>query len=149
MAIYKAILFYGHSNFSLGILEYCPQEQCLAREQHYLDTLEQHEYNILKTAGSPLGHKHSEAARQKMSEACLAYYTENPEARTVAIAAANAARSKAVFVTNIETNETVSYVSQNAAARELKVSRAAIQKCLKSKNLLRQIYRIIRLKSSD
>ena len=50
-SIYNAILKYGHSNFSLTILEYCKPEKCLEREDYYLCSLP-HEYNILKKAGS-------------------------------------------------------------------------------------------------
>ena len=49
-------------------------------------------------------------------------------------AAANAARSKAVLVKNIETGETVEYVSQSAAARALGVGPTSINSCLKRKN---------------
>jgi group I intron endonuclease len=52
--IYKSILKYGHSKFSLDILEYCESSLCIAREQYYLDLLKP-EYNILKIAGSRLG----------------------------------------------------------------------------------------------
>jgi group I intron endonuclease len=50
----------------LEILEYCAGDQAVSREQYYLDLLKP-EYNILKTAGSLLGHKHSEEVRAKMS----------------------------------------------------------------------------------
>ena len=50
-SIYNAILKYGHSNFSLTILEYCEPEQCLEREDFYLSS-EKHEYNICQKAGS-------------------------------------------------------------------------------------------------
>jgi group I intron endonuclease len=45
MLIYKVLLGlrpiwkHGHSNFSLEILEYCEQDNVVAREQHYLDNL--------------------------------------------------------------------------------------------------------------
>ena len=57
---------YKVSGFRLEILEYCASaEECIAREQYYLDLL-QPEYNILKTAGSSLGYIHTEEARAKM-----------------------------------------------------------------------------------
>lgn len=65
-AIYSAILKYGHSNFSLDILEYCESEVLISREQYYIDVLKP-EYNILKIAGSKLGFKHSEVTRVQMS----------------------------------------------------------------------------------
>ena len=65
--IYRALLKYSYSNFKLEV-EYCKPEECLAKEQECLDRLE-HEYNILPTAGSLLGFRHTEAIRQKMREA--------------------------------------------------------------------------------
>lgn len=51
------------------VLEYVlDRERLIEREQHYIDAL-QPEYNIAPLAGSLLGFKHSEAAKQKMSEA--------------------------------------------------------------------------------
>jgi group I intron endonuclease len=66
--ISRALLKYGYSNFKLEVLEYCKPEQCIDREQYYLDTLP-HEYNISSKAGSRLGCKHSEAACKKIREA--------------------------------------------------------------------------------
>jgi biotin operon repressor len=51
-------------------------------------------------------------------------------------------------VTNIETGETVEYVSQKAAAKDLGVSATAIGKCFKSKKLLKKTFSITS-KSSD
>lgn len=65
MTIYKALLKYGHSNFSLSILEYCEPDKCIEREQYYIDLFKP-EYNILQTAGSSLGYKHSEEAIEKI-----------------------------------------------------------------------------------
>jgi predicted transcriptional regulator len=53
-----------------------------------------------------------------------------------------------VSVKNIETGETVEYVSQSAAAKALGVCHQAISNCLKSQKLLKQTY-IISAKSSD
>ena len=66
LRIYKALLKYGYSGFKLEILEYCYLEILLEREQFYLDTWNP-EYNILKVAGSPLGYRHSEAAKKLIS----------------------------------------------------------------------------------
>jgi len=77
--VYKALLKYGYSNFRLEILEYCPPDICLEREQYYMDLFKppwpapergragaRAEYNILKTAGSSLGFKHSEETLKKL-----------------------------------------------------------------------------------
>lgn len=52
--IKDALLKYGHTNFTLDILEYCPKAKLLEREQFYLDLLIP-DYNILKYAYSLLG----------------------------------------------------------------------------------------------
>lgn len=67
MSICKALLKYGYTNFQLEILEYCEPSNCIEREQYYLDLLAP-EYNILKTAGSTLGYKHSEETKSKISK---------------------------------------------------------------------------------
>jgi group I intron endonuclease len=67
-AIYRAILKYGCSNFSLSILEYCDKGEIIEREQYYIDHLKP-EYNLLPTAGSPLGYKHTEEAKANMRAA--------------------------------------------------------------------------------
>jgi group I intron endonuclease len=70
MIISKAILKYGYSNFKLEILEYCDAPNVIEREQYYLDLLNP-EYNILKTAGSTLGYKHTEETLAKLKARVL------------------------------------------------------------------------------
>jgi group I intron endonuclease len=65
-AIYSAIIKYGHSKFSLDILEYCEPSILILKEQYYIDNLNP-EYNILKVAGSRLGSKHSEKTKTLLS----------------------------------------------------------------------------------
>lgn len=43
--IYRALLKYGYSNFSLDILEYCEPDLLIKREQYYVDLFKP-EYNI-------------------------------------------------------------------------------------------------------
>jgi group I intron endonuclease len=45
--IYRALLKYGDSNFSLDIIEYYEPSVLIAREQYYIDLLKS-KYNILK-----------------------------------------------------------------------------------------------------
>lgn len=63
--IKDALLKYGHINFTLEILEYCPKAKLLEREQFYLDLLVP-DYNILKYAYSLLGFKHSQESIEKL-----------------------------------------------------------------------------------
>ncbi len=64
--IKNAILKYKISNFSIDILEYCDKDTLLKREQYYIDNMKP-EYNILKIAGSRLGHKLSMETKLKIS----------------------------------------------------------------------------------
>ena len=52
--IYRALLKYGYSNFSLVILEYCDILGVIEREQYYIDSLNP-TYNICKLAKSSQG----------------------------------------------------------------------------------------------
>jgi len=72
MAINRALLKYGYSNFQLEVLEYCEPSLLIEREQFYIDLL-QPEYNVLAKAGSSLGFKHSEETKQKMSESRIGH----------------------------------------------------------------------------
>ena len=62
--VYKALLKYGYSNFSLEILEYCHKKDCINREQFYLDSL-QPEYNLNPIAGSRQGSFQSSDTKNK------------------------------------------------------------------------------------
>lgn len=68
--IYRALLKYGYSSFTLEIIEYCDPDKLMEREQYYLDTLNP-TYNILPTAGSTRGHRHTEESKAKIRDACL------------------------------------------------------------------------------
>jgi group I intron endonuclease len=48
-------------------LEYCDPKDLLSREQYYFNLFNP-EYNILKTAGSSLGRKHSELTILKIQK---------------------------------------------------------------------------------
>ena len=55
---------YGINNFKYTILIICSTDNLLMYEQRCLDTLNPY-FNVCKTAGSCLGKKHSDEARQK------------------------------------------------------------------------------------
>ena len=137
--ISRALLKYDYSNFKLEILEYCDPKDVIKREQHYLDNFKG-EYNILPTAGSLLGHKHTEETKAKIRDAFQKiWHNRDQTARAAIIAAANAARSQAVLVTNLHTGETVEYASQNQAARELGFAVSTIHVYLKNGKPLKGI----------
>jgi group I intron endonuclease len=72
---------YGADAFVFEILEECSREQCIKREQHYLDSLlfascndirfHRLGYNICRLAGSSLGVKRSKETKTKISLAKL------------------------------------------------------------------------------
>jgi len=68
--ISRALLKYGYSNFKLDILEYCDSSVLIEKEQYYLDKLNP-KYNILTTAGSIAGYRHSEASLELIRAAAL------------------------------------------------------------------------------
>lgn len=70
----KAIRRHGEHNFKLEILEYCPREMLIEREQYYLDTYKPfirtgRGYNVREKADSNLGIQLREETRLKMSKA--------------------------------------------------------------------------------
>lgn len=67
MIINKALVKYGHSNFSFHILEYCDVTNVVSREQYYIDLFKP-EYNSLEVASLELGWKHSDLSLEKMKE---------------------------------------------------------------------------------
>jgi group I intron endonuclease len=82
--IYNALLLHGYSGFSLSILEFIDisnlskkeaRKLILEREQYYLGLIfkeaEPNTYNILPTAGSSLGYKHTEVSKELISKANL------------------------------------------------------------------------------
>lgn len=56
----------GEDKFIFSAVEICPKEDLIAREQYYIDTLNP-EYNMCRVAGSPLGRKHTQESKDKMS----------------------------------------------------------------------------------
>ena len=90
MSIYKALLKYGHSNFSLDILEYCDINSITEREQYFINLLAP-KYNILKIAGSPSGYKHTPETIEKLR--LLGAGRKHSEETKAKLRAANKGRS--------------------------------------------------------
>jgi len=142
MIINRALLKYGYSNFILEILEYCEPSKCIDREQYYIDLLKP-EYNILPTAGSSLGFKHSEETLAKMSGVNNPNFGKILSEETRAkIAAAKKGNLNAMFgktkpegagkptqrisVLDVVNNNTFEYDSMSAAARALDIKQSRI-----------------------
>ena len=168
-AIHNALLKYGHSNFTLDIIEYCEGVDPIIREQYYLDLLRP-EYNILEQAGSSLGFKHSEETleffknNRKVSEetrknlslaATGRILTEedkkkisssrqgiklSDEIRAKISAAAISLKGVPVIIKNIITLEVIEYTSLTEAAKAIGVSRTAVKKAIISEKPIKKIY---------
>jgi group I intron endonuclease len=174
MAIYKAIVKYGHSNFKLEILEYCDKTKVLVREQYYIDLLKP-EYNILTIAGSSLGFKHTQKTlnmfkfrsasvetRFNLSKSAKGRVLSEETRTKISVARkgiklSEVTRDKlsiinqmshglAVLVHNIKTNEIREYSTVTEAALTLNVSRTTIKNNIKSGKILKDEY-IITLKN--
>lgn len=143
MVIYKALLKYGYAGFRLEILEYCSPEVLLQREQFYFDLFNP-EFNILKVAGSPLGYRHSEAAKKLISlsnknkevsestrklqrDALLGRIFDQERIDKMRIS--NTLR-KPVIVTNRDTGDISEFTSMTEAGKFLGLSRVSVNKYL-------------------
>jgi len=173
MLIYKAILKYNYSSFSLDILEYCETGNVLYREQYYIDSLKPG-YNILQIAGSTLGYKHTEEtlekfklrkysdeARANLSEAATGrVLSEETKAKIsdarkgiklsddtkLKISATTAFNiGVAVEIANIETGKSELFPTMTDAALALGISRTTVKNTIKSGKVFRNMY-IIKLK---
>ncbi len=170
MPIYRAILKYGYSNFTLEILEYCEPDKTVTREQYYIDLLKP-EYNILTTAGSTFGYKHTKETLEKFKSRVLSdearanlavsatgrVLSEQAKAKISAarkgiklsdktrakLSAATAAiHGVAVEVTNIKTGETQQFATMTDAGVALGVTRTTIKKTIQSGKIFRNSYTI-------
>lgn len=145
MPIYKALLKYGYAEFRLEILEYCSTEKLIQTEQFYFDKFNP-EYNILKFAHSPLGYRHSEAAKKMIGLASknreVAESTRDlrrealvgkvfDKERLEKMRMANLLRQP-VLITNNKTGEKQEFSSLTDAGAYLGISRVSVKKYLLS-----------------
>lgn len=139
--IYRALLKYGYNSFKLEILEYCEKDILLCRKQYYLHRINP-EYNILKTAGSVLGLKHTNKAIEAIRKSKLGITLSEERRLTAAISSATALP---VLVTEIKTNDNKAFTSIRAAANYIGIHHSYIAKCIKSKGLYISKMYIVRL----
>jgi len=161
MAIYKALLKYGYAGFRLEILDYCSTEKLIQKEQFYFDKYNP-EYNLLKIAGSPLGYRHSEAAKKligiasknrKVSEstrdikreALLGKALDKEHLEKMRLS--NTLR-QSVLLTNTETGEIQEFSSMTDAGVYLGISRVSVRKYLLS-NIPYKGYTVSKAPSKD
>lgn len=126
MIINKALLKHGYSNFKLEILEYCDPKEVAKREQYYIDAFSP-EYNILKTAYSSLGYKHTKESLVKINKNLVIL---------------NKSKSIPVKVTNLETNIFQEYTSLSDAAKGLNTSKTTLRKYILSSKPFKGIYKL-------
>jgi hypothetical protein len=146
--IYRALLKYGHSNFSLDILEYCEPNVIISREQYYIDFLNP-EYNILKKAGSNLGFKHSEATKLRMSinkaKEKHPFYGKKRSEETILRMSINSKTALTVKIYDIITNDTKVFRSNVQAGKYLGISERTIRNYKKSGRVYKNKYLILSL----
>ena len=126
MIINKALLKHGYSKFKLEILEYCNAKEVAKREQFYMNALDL-EYNVLKTAYSSLGYKHTKDSLVKINKT---------------LAKLNKNKSISVKVTNLETNVSHEYTSLTDAAKNLNTNKTTLKKYILSSKPLKGIYKL-------
>ncbi len=141
--VLNALFKYGYSKFSFEILEYCSAEECIRREQYYIDSLNP-EYNLKKKAGSSFGYKYAEETRAKMSEvkkgeANPMFGKNHSEETRAKISNAQKGRSRTegsgkpsqkIEILDIKNNISTIYDSMSAAALDLKIGQSTISKYL-------------------
>lgn len=161
--IVRALLKHGYANFRLEILEYCNKEECLSREQYYLDLLKP-EYNTLLIAGSPQGVKQSyehvlknsgknhynfgknqseefkEGIRQAMSGDKNYLYGQSLTDVTKTRMSLTNSKRIVIAVYDRELNKETLYNSKAGAARALDCSRPALEYQILKEGLLRGRY---------
>ena len=126
--IYKALIKYGYSSFKLDILEYCDLSILISREQYCLDNLNPL-YNILKTAGSRSGVKHSEATIELMRASKLGVSRSEKAKLKIAMGSDQA---QPCIVTNNCTGEITEFTSGRKASQFIGKHHSYIAKCLKN-----------------
>jgi hypothetical protein len=124
--IYRALLKNGYSNFRLEILEYCDPDLVLEREQYYLNTLNL-EYNILKTAGSLKGFKHSEATIEQIRKIKKESNRKQPEEERIR-QVNSLLKGESTIVINRVTGESTSFISGREAAVFIGINQSALAK---------------------
>lgn len=128
--IYRALIKYGYGCFGVEILEFCTKENVLEREQYYIDLLKP-EYNILLKAGSPLGYKHTESAKEKM-RGRRKLGQERLEQIRANIALINIKRAIFVQVLDQETGTEFEFESIRERARQMEWNARTVKKYLDS-----------------
>lgn len=116
---------YGIATFE--IMELCPRELCIEREQWWIDTLKP-DLNIQKIADSALGVKRTEEAKRKCREAHLGKRLSEE-----AIAKRTAKQVKTIYQYDLDGNLIKEWDSVKQAGEALGINRPSISNCLKGR----------------
>ncbi len=135
----RALLKYGFSNFAMEILEYTYKNNVLEKEQYYMDLFKP-QYNIVETAGSTLGYKHTQESLEKMRDFILS--DEVRDRKALSTENATAARRISIVVENIKTKVKQEYFSLTEAGYALGVSKSSVSQALINDRLIKKTYRI-------
>ena len=103
--IYSSLLKNGYENFILEILEHCDPDQCIETEDYYINLFKP-DYNICPKAGSSFGRTTSEDTKMKLSIIAL-------NRKHIPVPGFQ------VQVTDLDTNETITYDSIRVTAAAL------------------------------
>lgn len=142
--ICRAILKYGHDNFSFNILTYCDVNELIKWEQYYIDKLKP-EYNLLKVAKSSLGFKHSPATILKFKNR---KYT--PELLKKYQLGRVKSQGHTTIVLDKKNKSLIRYDCIQDAAKSLGTNRDNLQYYIKNGKLYKKNYLIVKLlKISD
>lgn len=116
---------YGIATFE--IMELCPRELCIEREQWWIDTLKP-DLNIQKIADSALGVKRTEETKRKCREAHLGKWLSEE-----AIAKRTAKQVKTIYQYDLDGNLIKEWDSVKQAGEALGINRPSISNCLKGR----------------
>jgi group I intron endonuclease len=149
----KTLIGSQYSNFSLTILEYCEASKCLEREDDYTKKFNS-EYNIAKKPGAPMsGRNHSDETKQKISDIMKGKnhikihsdktkqimsdakkgennpnFGKNHSDESKQKISDSMPNNVQISVFDIQNNQTTTYNSIRAAARDLEVDMSIITK---------------------
>lgn len=116
---------YGIATFE--IMELCPRELCIEREQWWIDTLKP-DLNIQKIADSALGVKRTEETKRKCREAHLGKRLSEET-----IAKRTAKQVKTIYQYDLDGNLIKKWDSIKQAGESLGINRPSISNCLKGR----------------
>ena len=128
---------YGESSFKFDTIMHCLKEHLIFFEQKHIDkyNLKKELYNLSPTAGSPLGFKHTDETKAKMSKIHMGNCHNKgrvlPEIHRKRIWDGSTTR-KAIIVHKYDTGEFVGeYIGLKECARQLNLDSGTVCKTLK------------------